>query len=432
MKKLLALILTVLMMVALFVGCAPAAEDSADKPVTGEPSKNEDDSDVEVLRIGVCDALTGSGAAFGVYQTYGTEYAAHVINKAGGVEIGNKIYKIKLVEYDNESDATVAMSAASRLIDEDGVQYILGWGSSGATLPVVTAYADSEVSFLIGNARSLAILCQGTTNAWRSCLHNSFLADPYVDFMVNNFKDLENIAILGQFADATYQDHYNSLVNAIEKAGLNVSTTEVFNVGDRDMNTQVTNILRTDFDCVYLNGNVEELAYCLRQLREQGYIGPVVVGSGGAAEYKEICTDEQLANVYNLRPLGATRDECEFLGGAALDFCEGYAEYFGEDPDQTSVYGYDNLWILIEAMKQAGSVEWADVNDALADINIPKECIMPYELTNGKVFDEYHQAYAPLAVFEFKNGTFECINVVESGGHDVNAQPFVDYFEANS
>jgi branched-chain amino acid transport system substrate-binding protein len=85
------------------------------------------------LTIGVADALTGGGAVYGLPQANAVKMAADEINAAGGIKVGADNYKIDVIVYDDKANPTEATNAVRKLIDRDGVKYILGFCCSGST-----------------------------------------------------------------------------------------------------------------------------------------------------------------------------------------------------------------------------------------------------------------------------------------------------------
>lgn len=83
------------------------------------------------LTIGVADALTGGGAVYGLPQANAVRMAADEINTAGGIKVGSDTYKIDVIAYDDKANPTEATNAVRKLIDRDGVKYILGFCCSG-------------------------------------------------------------------------------------------------------------------------------------------------------------------------------------------------------------------------------------------------------------------------------------------------------------
>ena len=86
-------------------------------------------------KIGFLAPLTGEVAAWGLPGLYGCQIWAEKINKAGGIKAGGKSHLVEFVPYDNEYAPDKARAGAQKLINEDGVKFIMMLG--GDTMPPV-------------------------------------------------------------------------------------------------------------------------------------------------------------------------------------------------------------------------------------------------------------------------------------------------------
>lgn len=132
-------LLTLLAMLALtMAACGDDDEDgngeepttAAETPETGKTPQAEGE-----LKIGILFDFTGDLAEFGPNMEQGAKLAAKHINDAGGV-LGSDI---KLARADSQTNPTAAVSAATQLVEVEGVQAIVGSLSSGVTLAVAEA-----------------------------------------------------------------------------------------------------------------------------------------------------------------------------------------------------------------------------------------------------------------------------------------------------
>ena len=95
MKKFIAMMLAVLMVVGMFAGCgakeeAPAAKAEAPAEVAG------------AIKLGMCGPLTGGAAAYGDAVNKGAQIAVEEINAADGIN-GTKIeFRMEDDEHDAE------------------------------------------------------------------------------------------------------------------------------------------------------------------------------------------------------------------------------------------------------------------------------------------------------------------------------------------
>ncbi|MEO1459511.1 MAG: ABC transporter substrate-binding protein, partial [Pseudomonadota bacterium] len=111
----------------------------------------------ETLTIGVNDALTGGAAVYGLPQANAVKLAAKEINAAGGIKVGDETYMLEVIAYDDKGNPTEATNAVRKLIDRDGVKYILGFCCSGATGAVASFIEYEDAVMLVGNAAERSI-----------------------------------------------------------------------------------------------------------------------------------------------------------------------------------------------------------------------------------------------------------------------------------
>src|SRR5690349_4955836 len=79
-----------------------------------------------VLKIGVLGVMSGPAASWGLVNKYCAEATAQMVNDKGGVEIGGEKYKIQIVSVDDRNDPKLTVSGAERLIQQEGIRYIIG------------------------------------------------------------------------------------------------------------------------------------------------------------------------------------------------------------------------------------------------------------------------------------------------------------------
>src|SRR2546428_8075088 len=83
---------------------------------------NAQDDDLVVL--GAAVSLTGKYSVNGKNAKDGYDLAVERLNEMGGVKIGGKTFKLKVVYYDDESTPARAAQLTERLISQDGVKFV--------------------------------------------------------------------------------------------------------------------------------------------------------------------------------------------------------------------------------------------------------------------------------------------------------------------
>jgi branched-chain amino acid transport system substrate-binding protein len=90
----------------------------------------------KTLKVG---ALTNLGWPLGVDFKNFLDIVVPIYNKTGRLVIGGEKYKIDLILYDSKGNPEAGRAAVERLVDRDGVKFILGDETVDAWLPVTEA-----------------------------------------------------------------------------------------------------------------------------------------------------------------------------------------------------------------------------------------------------------------------------------------------------
>ena len=163
MKKFLAMALAAVMVIGV-AGCGsssetPAEGDGAEASASGE----------NVIKFGVFEPQTGENGGGGLQEVYGMRYANQIYPT---VEIGGTEYKIELVEVDNKSDKTEAVTAAQKLVAE-GVIGVLGSYGSGVSIAAGDIFADAGIP-AIGCSCTNPQVTNGNDWYFRTCFIDPF------------------------------------------------------------------------------------------------------------------------------------------------------------------------------------------------------------------------------------------------------------------
>ena len=92
-------------------------------------------SEPDTIKIGINAPITGDIPKVGEGTKFAAEMWLEDIAAAGGIQVGDKKYKVELVIEDNESKAESAVKANTKLITEDEVLAIVGPQSSKQAVP---------------------------------------------------------------------------------------------------------------------------------------------------------------------------------------------------------------------------------------------------------------------------------------------------------
>ncbi len=357
----------------------------------------------KTLDIGVSDALTGGGAVYGLPQTNAVKLAAKEINAGGGIKVGEDSYMLNVIAYDDKANPTEASNAVRKLIDRDGVKYILGFCCSGATGAVASFIEYEDAVMLVGNAAERSITTREIPNLTRTRPPADYTGAAAGTFVAE--KGHKRVAVLGALDVGFYASYVDAFEKELQKAGGELVSREAFGLKDRDMSPQLTKIRGQEPDAILVVGYVEPAAFIYRQAVELGIDVPRYgFTSGSEDQFTRVATSEQMEGVWDLRPTELTLLSASENGKA---YHANYTEEFGIAPSPSSPYSYDQTYALKDAIEAAGTVEDTEaVAEALREISVPDEVVMQYLPVDDKMFDENGQAYTSNGAFQWQGGNW--------------------------
>lgn len=357
----------------------------------------------KTLDVGVNDAMTGGASVYGLPQVNAVKMAAEEINAAGGINVGSDSYVLNVIAYDDKGNPTEATNAVRKLLDRDGVKYILGFCCSGATGAVASFIANEDAVMLVGNAAERSITTREISNLVRTRPPADYTGAAAGTFVGQ--KGHKRVAVLGALDVGFYALYVDAFEAELNKAGGKIVARESFGLKDRDMTPQLTKIRALEPDALLVVGYVEPAAFIYRQSVELGIDVPRYgFTSGSEEQFLRVATSEQMEGVWDLRPTELTLLSASENG---IAYHENYSEEYGMPPSPSSPYAYDSLYALKDALEAAGTVEdTAAVAAALRTIAVPDEVVMQYLPIDGKMYDRNGQAYTSNGAFQWQDGNW--------------------------
>jgi len=321
----------------------------------------------EPIRIGVSGPFTGGGAPMGTSMRDGVRLAATEINAKGGI-LGRPI---ELVERDDEARNERGVQIAQELINKEKVVAIAGYVNTGVALASQHLYQDAHIP-VMNNAATGSIVTrqfadQAMNYVFRNSASDTIQSAMIVDEAVVHRK-FTRVAIL---ADSTNYGQLGreDLEKALAKKGLTAVAVEKFNIKDVDMTAQLLRAKAAGAQCLLTYGIGPELAQIANGMEKLGWKVPMI-GSWTLSMANFI--DNAGKNADGARmPQTFIQEPSTPRRKAFIDaYLKVYNPPNGRIPSPaTAAQGYDSIYLLAAAIRQAGTTEGAKVAAALENLS---------------------------------------------------------------
>jgi len=326
------------------------------------------------IKIGVSGPFTGGSSSMGVSMRDGVRLAAQEINKNGGV-LGRQL---QLVERDDEAKNERGVQIAQELINREKVVATVGFINTGVALAAQRFYQDAKIP-VMNNVATGSVITQQFKDqpenyVFRNAAHDSIQAPMIVEEAITR-RGFKKVAIL---ADSTNYGQLGraDLEKALELKGIKPVAVEKFNIKDVDMTAQLLKAKEAGAEAILTYGIGPELAQIANGMTKLGWKVPMV-GSWTLS----------MANyIDNAGPGGeGARMPQTFIQEPTTpkrqSFIVNYLKTFNPknsriDSPVSAAQGYDSIYLLAAAIKQAGSTEGPKVKAALEDLKAPVEGVV--------------------------------------------------------
>ena len=329
--------------------------------------------DGDTITLGSSISLTGKYATNGLHTQRGYDYAVKVINEAGGVKVGGKSYKLAVKYYDDESTPARGAQLAERLIQQDGVEYMLGPYSSGMTKAIAPVSEKFGVPMVEAEGASRSLFTQGYKYLFAVLSTSEQYLATAIDFAAAKSSDPKGVRIALAFeGDPFSMDVRAGVMDKINEYGMKVVIDDQLPADLSDMSTTLTKVKALKPDALIISGHSKGAATAARQIDEMKVNVPMIA----LTHCEAAKVQEKFPKTSNgfLCPTQwvETLSKSDPMFGSAADWNAGFkADY----PSYTSV-PYQSaqasaaVYVFKEAFEAANSFDKDKLRDAISAVEM--------------------------------------------------------------
>ena len=351
----------------------------------------------ETIKIGEYASLTGKEASFGQQSHKGLTLAIEEINAAGGA-LGRKL---ELFTEDNQTKPGESATAAKQLISRNKVVALIGEVASGRSLEAAPIAQAAKIP-MIAPAATNPKVTQTGNYIFRVCFIDPFQGTVMAKFAQNDLK-AKRVAILSSVSNAYSVGLAKFFKETFVANGGLVVSEKNFSEGDKDFRAQLTAVKAANVDAIFVPSYYTEAALIARQARDLGLTVPLFGGDGWVADQLLEIGGDALNGCYY-----STHFSPENQDPVVQAFVKKFKARWGanENPDAFAALGYDAAFVLVDAIKRAGTTDGPKLRDALA---ATKNFAGVTGVTN---IDANRDASKPAAIIAIKGGKLEFLKTV--------------------
>jgi branched-chain amino acid transport system substrate-binding protein len=351
------------------------------------------------LVFGAPISLTGSTAKEGGLTRDGYDLWRDTYNKAGGINVAGKHYKIETKYYDDASNAQQSATLAEKLIKEDKVNFLLGPYGTSPTLQVSTVAEKNKIPMIEGNGAAESIFSQGYKYTFGVLSPAQNYLRGVVDVALTLDPKPTTVAVLS--ADDPFSVEVADAVKTYaEQKGLQVVYYQKYPNASTDLRAPLTETKAKNPDLFLNSGHLQESVAIMQQSKELGFSPKGFAFSVGPSvpDFQTTLKDDANYVLGGTQWTAALKYQGEDLFKTPAAYNTQYMQAFSYEPSYQSADATACGVAFAKAIETAGSTDPDKVRDAIAKLD--------FTSFYGQIkFDERGiNITKPMAVEQWQNG----------------------------
>jgi len=321
----------------------------------------------QTIKIGVTGPFTGGSSSMGVSMRDGVRLAAKEINSTGGV-LGRQI---ELIERDDQADNARGITIAQELVNKEKIVADVGFINTGVALAAQRIYQEAKIPVFNNVATGTVVTRQFDKEPANYIFRNAARDEIQAPMIVQEAIEKRGFKKVAILHDSTNYGELGKtdLMKALTAKGVTPVAIEKFNIKDTDMTSQLLKAKEAGAEVILTYAIGPELAQIANGMAKLGWKKPMI-GSWTLSMANFIDTAGK--NGEGARMPQTFIQEANTQKRKA--FIDAYLKEFKPknnriDSPVSAAQGYDSVYLLASAIRQAGSTDGERIREALENLN---------------------------------------------------------------
>jgi len=370
MKKQLSALLAAALCASALAGCG-VNSNSANAATSGAE---------DTVTLAVVSPVTGDSAEYGIHFNVGAQMAADKINEAGGIN-GKQVV---LKSFDSKNDAKEAAEVARLICQDKTILATIGDFSSTCCMANAPIYEENKTVQISPSAGLIDFPRVGPYNFSTTGVQENdggFL----MNRVINEKMGAKSVAIV--YTNNDYGLNMLSyMTQEAEADGVVITDTEAIASGEKDFTAIVSKMRQTEPEAVAIMGSYNEVANCVKQIRQVGWDVPVAISGSALTDQLVELLGDDVNGIYSNIAFVASDNTPE-----TKEFNEEFTKRANMPPSFHSISTYDTVMLVCDAAIKCGdNLNRETLKDAIQSYKGFDGLMGPFEFTeDGAVYRGY-------------------------------------------
>ena len=364
----------------------------------------------KTLNIGMLAALSGFGSAAETLILQGAEVGKDWVNERGGITVKNRKYLIKLIVEDTKSTATGTETAATKLVYDDKVKFIIGTVVPYMVEAAGTVTEPAKVLRVV--AYNCAIPTEyGPKTPYTFLGQNASVegAIASLSYLVESHPEVKSVVFI--IPDDGSIPYLGKIVKEhAEKLGLTVKGNVIGWTHDTvDFVPIAAKAIARNPDAIHMtNGWPGPLGSILKAAREAGYTKPIVSFHNPAPDIKKVAGAAASTNFITNGIIWDDPSNPPLIKEIGAKFVKKYGNAF-----YYQFWGFNLIYNLTKAIEAAQSLDPTVVRDKWEKMETIDTIYGTGRMGGLKTYGIKHSVGHPLAIQVLDNGQVKQVKWVD-------------------